>query len=171
MSIIGSNKGKTPNEFISNRKLDNILNDITDSSDSSKSPMRGGSQVRSNVESNVESKFESTGKTARYFKQATNHYDPKPKSKTRTTILPDILATETIEAMLHGIEEHLSLNDMSYIFTMNGGSNNTDSTMSTHSEPTIEPSIESIIEPTMTENINNSLVHEIDVLVDKITSE
>ena len=180
------------------RKLDNILLDVSDdSSVGQHSANRSSSKNRSDrlKSSSHIAKSKGGGATERMsghthdMRRSHNQSYTQPSHEqpsyrqayhARPNILPDVLATESIESMLSRIETNLfnvqAIPNLDPI-VMAGGSNvhqtvshqTMSHTMS--DEPIISNRSERGSEYGMTDQINNSIIQEIDMLVDKIESE
>jgi hypothetical protein len=180
MSIFKPDNSSASDRFDDNqgrptRKLDNILLDVSDdSSVGHSSANRTSSRHRSHKsEHHVKSKRESEVQygASRYRHELSYH--------TRPTILPNVLATESIESMLSKIETNLfnvqampnldplGMSDRAII----GGSDAHQTETTVSQQPVMSNPSERGIEYGLTDQINNSLIQEIDMLVDKITSE
>jgi hypothetical protein len=188
----------------SKRKLDNILLDVSDDSNSGRSSTDGlNARHRNGSEKNkdIRSKHQQNGGVSldrssrsrqhKHREESNGEYSmtgAKTYSRYRSSVLPNILDTESIEHMLTNIEHNLSAQDIfsnislnssiqSHI-TQNGGY------MTQHIDHNIEPNLMKVLttdihndksenksDYSITEKINNSLIQEIDMLVYKIQSE
>lgn len=178
MSIFKADKSNASNHFSeligdvssnksekTNSRLESILNEVSD--DSSVAVRRtestgGGNHRRSmSTYNNVQSSV----KTDMYRLE-----------RQHRTILPDVLATESIENMLGRIENSLALLDskLQRGVVSNSLSIQTGTDLTGGSEVSLRDTDNIQTEHStvgMTDNINNSLVQEIDVLIDRIQSE
>jgi hypothetical protein len=162
MNNISMKVSSTDNSRSLTNSLANILHDVSDSDASGK-----------NIESHIESLAPSRGGGRKLFTRSDGQ--PRhPRARTRQTILPDILATESIETMLNRIEFDLS--NLSYTEQLGGFS-------VTETEPLVEPvslpgselvQQSDIIPINPINNSNNgsdAIMQEIDMLIYKIQSE
>jgi hypothetical protein len=179
MSIFKADKDSVSDRFDnhpSSRKLDNILNDISD-----ESGVKSSSKLRSNILPNATSNAVTNMKGGKYNRP--HRVDRYPqRNYAKPTILPDVLATESIESMLSRIENSLFQFDtlaqtnsqVDNQIDMTGG--NLNDTAAHHSESSIASthlthSTVPVTEFGLTDKLNNSLIQEIDMLVTKIQSE
>jgi hypothetical protein len=158
----------TNNSRSRTNNLANILHDVSDSDASGK-----------NIESHIESLAPSRGGGRKLFTRSDSRPgqlgQPRhPRARTRQTILPDILATESIETMLNRIEFDLS--NLSYTEQLGGFSvTETEPLVELVSLPGSELAQQSDIIPINSINNSNNgsdaIMQEIDMLIYKIQSE
>lgn len=178
MSIFKADKSNASNHFSevigdvssnksekANSRLESILNEVSDDSSVSvrRTESTGGGNYRRSKTTNV--RVQTSRKTDRY----------RTERQCRT-ILPDVLATESIENMLGRIENSLALLDsrLQRGVVSNSLPIHTDTNLTGGSEVSLRETENIQTEHStvgMADNINNSLVQEIDVLIDRIQSE